>query len=98
MTHADPVTAVQSDREQLTHLLRGLATRLDHVDRRLADLSWPECRSALETERERLSDRLAVLAALNDPTINARMGTCPSCGYPSLASGLCAFCQPHSVR
>jgi hypothetical protein len=25
----------------------------------------------------------------------ARVGTCPHCGYPSLGSGLCAYCRPH---
>ncbi len=25
----------------------------------------------------------------------ARVGTCPHCGYPSLESGLCAYCRPH---
>jgi hypothetical protein len=23
------------------------------------------------------------------------VGMCPYCGYPSLNSGLCAFCRPH---
>ena len=23
-----------------------------------------------------------------------RVGICPDCGYPSLDSGLCAFCRP----
>ena len=105
VTHAGPAKLVQGDREQLTHLLSGLTTRLGHLDRRLADLTWPEyaladsphARSALEAERERLSERLAVLSSqFNDPTVDSRVGTCPYCGYPSLASGLCAFCRPHS--
>lgn len=115
---------LEADREQLTHLLRGLAARLDELDRRLTDLAWRRrqlnassaegetfCeRTALENERERLSDRLGVLAKrLNTldarlsgadgcATSSARVGTCPYCGYPSLGSGLCAFCRPHLVR
>lgn len=124
-THPDPVTLIQADRDQLTHLLRGLAARLDELDRRLADLAWrgrgPQMgvaigewiceRTALESERERLSGRLSALAgqlqaidsrlsdtdcpSLQSPT---RVGTCPYCGYPSIGSGLCAFCRPHLAR
>ena len=123
-TYPDPVTLIASDREQLTHLLRGLAARLDQLDRRLADLAWNgrgfgdlrsglvigemTCeRTALESERERLGDRLAALAgqlnALDSgihrrPEDHARVGTCPYCGYPSLGSGLCAFCRPDPMR
>jgi len=114
------VTAVSGDREQLTLLLRSLAARLDDLERRLTDLAWRQrrpltgpgsgdlfCeRTALETERARLSDRLGVLATqLRElDTRNAahrtqaRVGTCPYCGYPSLGSGLCAFCRPHLTR
>jgi hypothetical protein len=124
-THPDTLTLMQADRDQLTLLLRGLAARLDELDRRLADLAWRGrgsqigvalgewlCeRTALETERERLSGRLAVLAnqlttldnRLSDTdsidvTPSARVGICPYCGYPSLGSGLCAFCRPHLAR
>ena len=68
--------AMEADREQLTHLLRGLASRLDELDRRLADLAWRRLRphagaffgetlcerTALESERERLTGRLGMLA------------------------------------
>ena len=114
-----PGTTVSGDREQLTHLLRSLAARLDDLDRRLNDLAWRQrrpltapgfgdlfCeRTALETERARLSDRLGVLATQlrnldtrsghGSQRTHARVGTCPYCGYPSLGSGLCAFCRPH---
>ncbi len=121
---AGALGVMETDREQLTHLLRGLASRLDELDRQLADLAWRQqrprtgarfgetvCeRTALETERERLTDRLSLLAQrLN--TLDSRIsgvtadespatlvGTCPYCGYPSLGSGLCAFCRPHLVR
>lgn len=122
---AGALEAVEADREHLTHLLRGLAARLDELDRRLSDLAWrgrgPRIgtllgellceRTALESERERLSERLGVLAnRLN--TLDSRLsgtgngqllsmtmaGTCPYCGYPSLGSGLCAFCRPHLAR
>lgn len=117
-----PRTLLEADREHLTQLLRGLAARLDELDRRLTDLAWlhrrPQVgvfgetvceRTALETERARLNDRLGVLAkrlnvldsTLSDssaPAASARVGTCPYCGYPSLGSGLCAFCRPHLAR
>jgi len=65
-------------------------------------------RAALEAQREQLTARLHEMAGqlnhldlvLSDlkghqqlPT--ARVGTCPQCGYPSLGSGLCAYCRPH---
>lgn len=116
--------AMGADREQLTLLLRGLASRLDELDRRLADLAWRQqrarigvgfdetlCeRTALETERARLTDRLGTLAQrLNtlDSTMSAHpsvpwpaslVGICPYCGYPSLGSGLCAFCRPQLMQ
>ena len=121
---AGALGVMEADREHLTHLLRGLASRLDELDRHLADLAWHRqrprsgaqfgetvCeRTALEVERERLTDRLGVLAqrlntldskisvAANDQSPGALVGTCPYCGYPSLGSGLCAFCRPHLVR
>lgn len=68
-------------------------------------------RTSLEAERDRLNVRLGVLARqlndvdtrLSDPTEqphlrSPKVGTCPECGYPSLGSGLCAFCRPHLVR
>lgn len=116
------LAVMEADREQLTLLLRGLASRLDELDRRLTDLTWRRqrphaggrlgetfCeRTALEAERERLNGRLALLAQrlnLLDTRLSAvddqpasLVGTCPYCGYPSLNSGLCAFCRPHLVR
>lgn len=124
-TYPDPLETMRADREQLTHLLRALAARLDQLDRQLGELAWRArgphigvvlgeslCeRTSLESERERLSDRLAVLAgqlnALDSRLAStegheyppaARVGTCPYCGYPSLGSGLCAFCRPHLAR
>lgn len=53
---------MRADRDQLTHLLRGMACRLDKLDRELADLAWqgrgvrPCGLSALEAERDRLTD------------------------------------------
>lgn len=117
-------TVLEADREHLTHLLRGLAARLDELDRRLSELAWRQgrlpagpglgetvCeRTALETERARLNDRLGVLAQqlntldsrLSDTAATAAasapVGPCPNCGYPSLGSGLCAFCRPHLAR
>jgi len=64
-------------------------------------------RADLVTRRTRLDARLRVLALqLNEldcamSTLKghhhgrgARVGTCPHCGYPSLDSGLCAYCRP----
>jgi hypothetical protein len=63
--------------------------------------------STLETQRTQLTFRLGGLVReLNDldmvlegwkdhlPDPAMRVGTCPDCGYPSLDSGLCAFCRP----
>ena len=65
-------------------------------------------RTALESQRGELTARLHVMAGqlnhLNlvlsdlrghDQLPTARVGTCPHCGYPSLGSGLCAYCRPH---
>jgi hypothetical protein len=65
-------------------------------------------RTDLKTKREQLTARLHVMAAhLNrldtvladlrrhDQPPTARVGTCPHCGYPSLGSGMCAYCRPH---
>lgn len=65
-------------------------------------------RTALEARREQMTARLHVMAGqLNhldvvlsdlrghDHVPAARVGTCPHCGYPSLGSGLCAYCRPH---
>lgn len=68
-------------------------------------------RTALEAERARLTERLTLLAKqlnaidsqLSDTVAHGllaavRVGTCPYCGYPSLGSGLCAFCRPQLAR
>jgi len=116
---------MRDEREQLTHLLRGLAARLEELDRALADLAWRNRhprngtpareilweRTALSGERDRLNDRLGVLArqlgdldsrlAANPGSAQRPLptaGVCPECGYPSLGSGMCAFCRPHLVR
>jgi hypothetical protein len=67
----------------------------------------PIDRAALEARRAQLNTRLRGLARqLNDldRALSAlkgydewtpdRVGVCPHCGYPSLGSGLCAFCRP----
>lgn len=64
-------------------------------------------RSGLEARRDRLTSTLRRLAVELDnldttlehwkshhPLPANRVGTCPDCGYPSLDSGLCAFCRP----
>lgn len=67
-------------------------------------------RSTLESRRTEMTSRLRDLARkLNDldtalagrrglmATPATRVGVCPDCGYPSLDSGLCAFCRPRST-
>ena len=64
-------------------------------------------RTTLESRRAEMTSRLRDLARkLNDldtalagrtgfaTTPATRVGICPDCGYPSLDSGLCAFCRP----
>lgn len=118
----EALALMRSHREQLTHLLRGLAGRLDELERRLADLAWhrrstqsfdeSHCeRTALENECRRLTERLGLLAQQlktfdnrlahaysGENLLIAKFGTCPYCGYPSLGSGLCAFCRPQLAR
>lgn len=61
--------------------------------------------------RERMNTRLHGLArhlsyldtALSGsdnqaPRTPEQVGTCPDCGYPSLASGLCASCRMYQAR
>ena len=68
----------------------------------------PRGRTALEAEREHLTTRLHVMARLlnqldaalsdlrgQEELLVGRVGPCPQCGYPSLGSGLCAYCRPH---
>lgn len=33
-----------------------------------------------------------------DSSVPVEVGTCPYCGYPSIGSGMCAFCRPQLVR
>ena len=119
---------MRDERDQITLLLRGLAARLEELDRTLADLAWHSQHTlhrptasatseflwkgtTLRVERERLSARLGVLARqlgdlddrlATDPGSGVgplpTAGVCPECGYPSLGSGLCAFCRPHLAR
>ena len=64
-------------------------------------------RTTLESRRSEMTSRLRDLARqLNDFDVAlarqkglvtapaTRVGICPDCGYPSLDSGLCAFCRP----
>ena len=64
-------------------------------------------RTTLESRRAEMTSRLRNLARkLNDldtalaggkglvAAPATRVGICPDCGYPSLDSGLCAFCRP----
>lgn len=93
---------LEADREQLTHLLRGLASRLDELDRHLADLAWRRrtgprfgetvCeRTSLEAERQRLTDRLAVLAQ-RLKILDDRLSAVPSDQPPAALVGTCPYC------
>lgn len=61
-------------------------------------------RALLVARRVQLNTRLRGLARqLSDFDRSnerpaARVGTCPHCGYPSLDSGMCAFCRPFAAR
>jgi hypothetical protein len=61
----------------------------------------------IQVQHEQLSATLRTLADVargldagtasrqgHAPAHPPRVGTCPDCGYPSLDSGLCAFCRP----
>ena len=96
----------QLDRDLTDLAWRG---RGPHVGAALGEMICE--RTGLEVERERLTARLTALAGQLNTLDNrmctsdaaerltaARVGTCPYCGYPSLGSGLCAFCRPHLAR
>lgn len=55
-----------------------------------------EMTSRLRDLARKLSDLDAALAGRTGfvTTPATRVGICPDCGYPSLDSGLCAFCRP----
>lgn len=76
-------------------------------ERSMGAAAHAEERSSLLARRTELDSRLRVMARqLNglDSALSrlkglhdrpaARVGTCPHCGYPSLDSGLCAYCRP----
>ncbi len=61
----------------------------------------PATPAAMQPTLEGMAVDLGVtLSALSqhlDRTVT-RVGTCPHCGYPSLDSGLCAYCRPFLAR
>ena len=85
---------------------RGRATGLAIKEMPAGELSCTQ--TALEAKREQLTTRLHVMAGQlkqldlvlsglrgHEHAPTARVGTCPQCGYPSLGSGMCAYCRPH---
>ncbi len=82
----------------------GTAGAIDRPPPQSADLA------ALESRRRRLHADLREMARQLtdlDRALSAlkgyqqwtpdRVGVCPQCGYPSLGSGLCAYCRPFLV-
>ena len=87
--------------------LDGLDRQLADLDWQARSGAAPDG-AAMRSHRDHLSGRLRQLAReLNqlDQTVAAvkgygdaaAVGTCPHCGYPSLGSGLCAYCRPFLV-
>ena len=98
LTHLLRTLAAELD--DLDRQLSDLTWRARHRDDRPAVLC------ALQARHEQLTSRLRSLArqlTLLDHSLAAVrgsnrdvavVGVCPHCGYPSLGSGLCAYCRP----
>lgn len=97
--------AMAADLDEIDRRLSDMEWRRDHPTGRSADDPAAQ-RVRLERQRDLLNTRLHVLAGqLTDLDCalsvyrryeqwpQARVGTCPDCGYPSLESRLCATCR-----
>jgi hypothetical protein len=101
----DPKTRIRAEREQLTHLLRSLASELDELDRRLSDITWrhraQHARPAdggtdreqtiLTMQRDRLTGRLQGLASRLKDIDMALSGPAVD-RWPSVHVGTCPDC------
>jgi hypothetical protein len=96
-----------ADLDELDRRLFDLSWRPQSLAVEYQASSLPGERTALLARREQLTTRFNALAqqlknldsALSTLTHHqnrpaGRVGTCPHCGYPSLDSGLCAYCRP----
>lgn len=95
--------SLAAELDELDRRLSDLTWRRRALRSGAGDTAAAPDRVALVTRREQLNTRLRTLAGqLSELDNNAaqatRVGTCPHCGYPSLDSGLCAFCRPHVAR
>lgn len=101
LTHL--LRAVAADLDDLDRRLSDLAWRRARSG---AQPHAEDERSVLHRQREALDSRLHVLAGQlrdldgalesyrdSEQWPQARVGTCPDCGYPSLESRLCAICR-----
>lgn len=99
--------SLAADLDELDRQLSDLTWR----QRSLATTPADHEGSAMLARREQLTSRLLGFARqLNDldATLSnltgqperpaGRVGICPHCGYPSLDSGLCAYCRPYVAR
>lgn len=100
-----------ADLDELDRRLFDLSWRPQSLAAECTVPSPPHQRAALLARREQLTARFRGLArqlkdldtALSTLTTHqnrpaGRVGTCPHCGYPSLDSGLCAYCRPYVAR
>lgn len=98
LTHL--LRALAAELDDLDRQLSDLSWRARHRD------DHPAMLCGLQARREQLTSRLRSLARQlthldhslaavrgSDPDL-AAVGVCPHCGYPSLGSGLCAYCRP----
>jgi len=101
----EPRTRLDTEREQLTLLLRAVAADLDDLDRQLADIAWRVTarhahpitaglereRVALMIQRDRLDGRLHGLASrLRE--IDAALAASPADLWPTVHVGTCPDC------
>lgn len=103
--------SLAAELDSLDRRLSDLDWQLHRQHSDAVDTELSRERNALDSQRAHMTSRLRGLAReLNDldmrlvsrsgrpPTHAPRVGTCPDCGYPSLDSGLCAFCRPRLAR
>jgi hypothetical protein len=83
-------TALEAERARLNGRLGVLAAQLTILDTGASDgddINLPHA--------DRPDADLPPADRLHARGPHQRVGMCPYCGYPSLNSGLCAFCRPH---
>lgn len=100
------LSRMQAEREQLTYLLRALASELDDLERRLSDIAWhlrglhtgsaaahlPGERAALQAQHERMNVRLHGLARQLSELDSALSGSEDQPQWPPARVGTCPDC------